>query len=64
MIRIKTKQITTITVIDPDTNNEVAVTIYKLETGGIVGVDESFIGNTEEPVYSPFDKGVELALED
>ncbi len=64
MIQIKTKQITTINVIDPDTNNEVAVTIYKLETGGIVGIDESFIGNTEEPVYSPFDKGVELKLED
>ena len=60
---IKTKFIKTIKVIDPDTNNEVDVTLYKLETGGIVGIDESFIANTEEPVYSPFDKGVEINVE-
>jgi hypothetical protein len=53
---INTKQISEITLIDPDTNLPVEVTILKLETGGIIGIDSSFLSNTDEPVYSPFDK--------
>lgn len=60
---IKAKHIKTIQVVDPDTKLKVAVGIYKLKTGGIVGIDESFLANTEEPVYSPFDKGVELKID-
>jgi hypothetical protein len=60
---IKGKQLQVITVIDPDTKAPVEVAIFKLETGGMVGIDESFLANTEEPVYSPFDKGIALDLE-
>lgn len=60
--RIPSKQFATIVVTDPDTGAEVSVTMIKLDTGGIVGVDTSFLENTEEPVYSPFDCGVELNI--
>lgn len=60
---VKAKYIKTINVVDPDSKLQVAVGIYKLATGGIVGIDESFLANTEEQVYSPFDKGVELKID-
>lgn len=60
---MKGKFLQSITVIDPDTNGEVRVSIYKLDNGGMIGVDESFLANTDEPVFSPFDLGVELDLE-
>lgn len=60
---MKGKFLQSITVIDPDTNGEVQVSIYKLDNGGMIGVDESFLANTDEPVFSPFDYGVELDLE-
>ncbi len=60
---MKGKFLQSITVIDPDTNGEVQVSIYKLDNGGMIGVDESFLANTDEPVFSPFDLGVELDLE-
>jgi hypothetical protein len=61
--KIKGKLVHHHTVIDPDTGGEVAVCIVKLETGGIIGIDASFLENTEEPVYSPFDKNVEIDLD-
>lgn len=60
---IKGKYIQTIEVTDPDTGNQVEVSIYKMETGGMVGVDDSFLANTDEPVYSPYDLGEELDLD-
>ena len=60
---IKAKHIKTIQVTDPDSKLKVSLAIYKLATGGIVGIDESFLANTEEPVYSPFDKGVEIKID-
>jgi hypothetical protein len=60
---MKGKFIKTITVTDPDSQGEVQVAIYKLDNGGMIGVDESFLANTDEPVYSPFDSGVELDLD-
>lgn len=60
---INGKHIKTITVIDPDSNGEVQIAIYKLETGGMIGVDESFLANTDEPLYSPYDIGVTLNLD-
>lgn len=60
MEKIKTKLVKVIQVIDPDSNLPVDVTILKMETGGMIGVDSSFLENTEEPVFSPFDEGVEL----
>jgi len=60
---IKGKLVHHHTVIDPDTGGEVVVCIVKLETGGMIGIDASFLENTEEPVYSPFDKNIELDLD-
>jgi hypothetical protein len=41
---------------DPDTRWEVTVSIFKhASSGGLFGVDTSFLQNTEEPVYDPFD---------
>ena len=60
---IKTKQVREIDVIDPDSGWPVSITILKLETGGMVGIDSSFLENTELSVYSPFDETTELEVE-
>lgn len=60
---MKGKFVKSITIIDPDTKLEVQVGIYKLTNGGMVGIDESFLANTDEPVFSPFDPGVILDLD-
>jgi hypothetical protein len=66
---IKGKFVKTIVVNDDDVKDEfgngvlVEISIFKLETGGMIGVDESFLANTDEPVYSPYDNGVELNLD-
>jgi len=54
---IKAKFVTEITVIDPDSKLPVQVAIYKEQSGGMFGVDSSFLENTEEPVLSPFGNG-------
>lgn len=51
---IKTKFVQTITVIDPDSKLPVEVEIRKLENGGMVGIDGSWLEADEGPVYSPF----------
>jgi len=61
---INAKKVKTITVIDPDTKFKVEVIIAKLHTGAMVGIDESFLANTDEPVYSPYDVGVEINIDD
>jgi hypothetical protein len=60
---ISGKYVKTVTVVDPDSGGEVDIAIYKMETGGMVGVDESFLMNTDEPLFSPYDAGVELNLD-
>lgn len=60
----KMKYVITTTVIDPDTGNEVEVSIYKTQGGGMVGIDSSFLANTDEPIYSPFDLGTILEEEE
>ena len=60
---IKGKLVHHHTVIDPDTGGKVVVCIVKLEIGGMIGIDASFLENTEEPIYSPFDKNIELDLD-
>lgn len=60
---IKGKFVQTIITIDPDSKSEVSITIYKLDTGGMIGIDESFLVNTDDPVYSPYDSGIELDLD-
>jgi hypothetical protein len=64
MKMIDCKAVTTVTVKDPDTKLPVEVVIVKLDTGGMMGIDASFLANTEEPVYSCFDKGIEINVDD
>lgn len=54
---MKAKIVTEITVIDPDTNLPVEVTIIKENAGGMFGVDSSFLSDTDEPIISPFGNG-------
>ena len=61
---ITMKFIKEITVDDPDSNAPVEIIIYKLSTGGMVGIDSSFLSNTDEPVYSPYDFGELIEDED
>jgi hypothetical protein len=60
---IKTKFVKEIIVIDPDTGNDVGVAIYKLETGGMIGIDSSYLEQDVGVVYSPFDENIELEIE-
>ena len=56
------KLIDSVTAIDPHSGEEVKVAIYLLTTGAMVGVDESFLENTDNPIWSPYDLGDELNL--
>jgi hypothetical protein len=60
----KTKHVCTVTVIDPDTGNEVEVEIRKTESGVMVGLDGSFLEQCEEQPFSPYDKNVRLIVPD
>jgi hypothetical protein len=64
MSKIQTKFVQIVTVIDPDTNLEVEVEIRKLESGGMVGIDGSWLEQDVGPVYSPYDKNVVLLIPD
>ena len=61
--KIATKFVVRVIVIDPDTKLEVELDVFKTNGGGMVGIDSSFLANTDEPVYSPFDKGCEIEVE-
>jgi len=61
---IKSKHVTKIAVIDPDTKAVVDVEIRKLETGGMVGIDGSWLENDVGPVYSPYDLNEEIEIPD
>lgn len=58
----KGKFIKSVTIIDPDTKGEVEIEFYKLDGGGIIGIDASFI-ETGEVIYSPFDKNLEVDID-
>jgi hypothetical protein len=62
--QIQTKHVQCVTVIDPDSGGEVEIEIRKLESGSMVGIDASWLDADEGPTYSPYDKGVELAIPD
>jgi hypothetical protein len=51
-----------VTVIDPHRKLEVEVVISKLESGGMVGIDSSWLAAGQGPTYSPFDYGVSLNI--
>jgi len=61
---IKTKYVQTVTVVDPDSGGDVSVEVRKLETGPMVGVDGSYLEQEVGPVFSPYDRGVELEIPD
>lgn len=49
------KQISVITVTDPDSQLPVDVVIYKMSNGAMVGLDASAVEN-EEDCFSPYDE--------
>ena len=62
---IKAKFVDAITVIDPDSKGEVIVEIYKDPVSdGMFGVDSSFIEQVDNIVPSPFNKNVQLKLDE
>lgn len=63
-IPIKTKHVCVITVVDPDSNLPVDLEIRKMETGGMVGIDASFLEQDVGDVYSPYDEGFTLDIPD
>lgn len=62
--KIKAKFCWNVVVIDPDSNLPVEVDIYKMESGGMVGLDASYIENDVGPIRSPYDADAEIELED
>lgn len=61
--KINIKYIDELEVTDPDSGLPVHITIVKMETGGMVGVDSSFLDNTDLPVFSPYDRNIELDVD-
>jgi len=54
---MKMKYIQTVKVIDPDSNGEVDIAIYKEEAGGMVGLDESYMLQVDDAPLSPYGNG-------
>ena len=49
-------------VLDPDSQLQVEVSIFKLEGGPMMGVDTAFLDNTDDPVFSPYDRNLRSLL--
>jgi hypothetical protein len=66
MKSVMTKWIGTIRVIDPDTGNLVEVELRKLESGGIVGLDGSYLHDLadDEQPNNPYDDGKIIVPDD
>lgn len=52
-----------ISVIDPDTQNEVYIGIYKLENGAVAGFDSSYMEQVEEGPWNPYEETKEEIVE-
>lgn len=50
------KLVTTLTITDPDTNMPVAMEVWKLSNGAIMGVDASYLENTDDDVFNPYQR--------
>lgn len=61
---IATKFVTMVDVVDPDSGNTVQLEVRKLASGGMVGIDSSWLEADIGPTYSPFDPGEELIIPD
>ena len=63
---IQAKWISDITIIDPDTKGEVEVSMFKHDSGGIIGIDASFIeqmcSDNNPIINDPFNKGLRCKL--
>lgn len=64
MRTIKSVYVDTVTVSDPDSKLPVELEIRKLEGGGMVGIDASYLEADVGPVYSPYDKNYQLDIPD
>ena len=65
----KAKYVTTITVTDPNTGNEVNLSVYKHQNGGMLAMDSSYLEQCFDEdtliIPDPFEsKFVKLVLED
>jgi hypothetical protein len=56
-LRESAKIVAEVEVIDPDSGLPVHVTIFKESSGGMGGVDSSYLENDIGPVYSPHGNG-------
>ena len=61
-MKITTKYIKTVVVVDPNTGAEVPLETRKQEDGPMVGLDMG--GNEDADYYSPYDRGVLLDIPD
>ena len=61
---IATRFVQHVTVIDPDSGSEVQLEVRKLATGGLVGIDGSWLDADMGELYSPYDSGVRLDIPD
>jgi hypothetical protein len=60
---IKSTFVRVISVRDPDTLDLVEIEIRKLETGAMMGIDGSYLEQDVGKVYSPYDKNVEIDVD-
>jgi hypothetical protein len=59
-----TRYVTSVEVVDPDTQAPVTLEIRKTEGGYLVGIDGSYLEQDVGPVYDPCNFGVELEIAD
>jgi hypothetical protein len=50
--------VTSITVIDPDTQSPVSLSVYKEAAGGMFAIDDSYLEDEDNPIYSIFGNGL------
>jgi hypothetical protein len=59
-----TRYVTSVQVVDPDSQAPVALEVRKTEGGYLVGIDGSYLEQDVGPVYDPCNFGVELEVPD
>jgi hypothetical protein len=64
MKMLSSKYVSTVNVIDPDTGGLVEVEIRKLENGPMIGLDGSFLEQTDDDAFSPYDADTKISIPD
>jgi hypothetical protein len=59
-----TRYVTSVEVVDPESQAPVALEVRKTEGGYLVGIDASYLEQEVGPVYDPCNFGVELQIHD